>query len=119
MELEGQSNQVPVEMVTVPALGPEWGKAELHDMTKRAKREKKSESRKEKWKQWNRGERGMCGSYCTTQGKYLYGLYLSCVLCKFILVILFPFNSTCSCFMVGKGWARASLLFSSGTILFF
>ncbi|KAF9453135.1 hypothetical protein P691DRAFT_659138 [Macrolepiota fuliginosa MF-IS2] len=55
----------PVEMVTVPALGPEWAKSELHDMTKAAKREKKTDSRKEKWKRWNRGETGMCGSYCT------------------------------------------------------
>lgn len=59
------ANTAPVEMVTVPALGPEWGKSELRDMTKAGRREKKKESRKEKWKQWNRGETGMCGSYCT------------------------------------------------------
>jgi hypothetical protein len=67
MEVEGTTALSPVEMVTVPALGPEWAKSELHDMTKASKREKKAESRREKWKRWNRGETGMCGSFCTRQ----------------------------------------------------
>jgi hypothetical protein len=52
----------PVEMVTVPALGPEWKKSEMHAMTKAAKRERKAESRKQLWQDWTRGRRG---------GKYL------------------------------------------------
>ncbi|KAJ6554903.1 hypothetical protein DFH09DRAFT_1165865 [Mycena vulgaris] len=48
----------PVEMVTVPALGAEWKKSELRDMTKAGKREKKSESRKQLWREWTRGDRG-------------------------------------------------------------
>jgi len=52
-------------MVTVPALGPEWQKSEMRDMTKAGRREKKAESRNEKWKAWKRGERGMCGKYFT------------------------------------------------------
>jgi hypothetical protein len=60
-------NETPtnVEMVTVPALGPEWGKEELRDMTESGRNEKKAESRREAWKAWNRGERGICGQYCT------------------------------------------------------
>ncbi|KAL1744239.1 hypothetical protein HDZ31DRAFT_39146 [Schizophyllum fasciatum] len=55
----------PVEMVTVPALGPEWGKEEMRNMTKKAKRARKYESRHDKWIAWKRGERGMCGKWFT------------------------------------------------------
>lgn len=74
-------NGAPVEMVTVPALGAEWGKSELRDMTKAGRREKKTETRQEKWKQWNRGERGMCGSYCTRKifVWFLFGFVVACV----------------------------------------
>jgi len=54
-----------VELVTVPALGPEWRKEEMRGMTKAAKREKKYESRREAWRAWNRGERGICGGWFT------------------------------------------------------
>ncbi|KAF9005520.1 hypothetical protein BDQ17DRAFT_1389814 [Cyathus striatus] len=54
-----------VELVTVPAMGAEWGREELKEMTKSARRERKAESRREFWKQWYRGERGMCGRYFT------------------------------------------------------
>lgn len=48
----------PVEMVTVPALGPEWKKSEMRDMTKAGKRERKAESRRQLWQDWTRGNRG-------------------------------------------------------------
>lgn len=54
-----------VEMVTVPALGAEWGKDELHQASKAGKRERKAESRKKFWKEWNRDQRGLCGHYFT------------------------------------------------------
>lgn len=63
--METASTAGPVEMITVPALGPEWKREEMRDMTKAGKREKKEESRRAKWKAWNRGERGMCGRYFT------------------------------------------------------
>jgi hypothetical protein len=53
------------ELVTVPAMGPEWSKAEMHNMTKAAKRERRQESRNQRWKAWNRGERGACGGWLT------------------------------------------------------
>ncbi|KAJ7068985.1 hypothetical protein B0H15DRAFT_925890 [Mycena belliarum] len=60
--LSGTSKAVestgPVELVTVPALGAEWKKSELRDMTKAGKREKKAESRKQLWRDWTRGNRG-------------------------------------------------------------
>ncbi|KAK7023076.1 hypothetical protein R3P38DRAFT_2957394 [Favolaschia claudopus] len=52
----------PVEMVTVPALGPEWKKSEMHDMTKASKREKKAERRKQLLQDWRRGKSG--GKWC-------------------------------------------------------
>lgn len=55
----------PVEMVTVPALGAEWGREEMRQMTKSARREKKADSRKEKFKAWRRDETGICGKYFT------------------------------------------------------
>lgn len=54
-----------VEMVTVPALGPEWKAEELRGMSKKAKRQEKMEEVATKWKRWNRGETGLCGSYFT------------------------------------------------------
>ncbi|KAJ7626634.1 hypothetical protein DFH06DRAFT_735290 [Mycena polygramma] len=48
----------PVEMVTVPALGPEWKKSEMRDMTKAGKRERKNESRKKWLQDWTQGRRG-------------------------------------------------------------
>ncbi|KAL1686457.1 hypothetical protein GGG16DRAFT_96872 [Schizophyllum commune] len=60
---DSASSAGPVEMVTVPALGPEWGKEEMRNMTKKARRERKYESRHDKWVAWKRGERGMCGKW--------------------------------------------------------
>jgi len=62
---ETESTVGPVELVTVPAMGAEWGRSEMRDMTKAGKREKKIESRTRKWKEWNRGERGLCGRWFT------------------------------------------------------
>ncbi|KAG5636093.1 hypothetical protein H0H81_009141 [Sphagnurus paluster] len=62
-DADGPSN--PVEMVTVPALGPEWGRSEMREMTKAGRREKKADVRRENLKSWNRGERGLCGKYFT------------------------------------------------------
>ncbi|KAI1788874.1 hypothetical protein LXA43DRAFT_610099 [Ganoderma leucocontextum] len=63
--LTGEQQPGGVEMVTVPALGPEWKADELHDMSKKAKREEKMENISSKWKAWNRGHTGLCGKYFT------------------------------------------------------
>lgn len=54
-----------VEMVTVPALGPEWKASELYDMSRTGKKERKSEARGQKWRAWRRGEQGLCGRWFT------------------------------------------------------
>lgn len=65
MKEETIASDGKVEMVTVPALGPEWAKDEMHGATKAGKRERKREARREFWKSFNRGERGLCGRYFT------------------------------------------------------
>lgn len=72
-----------VEMVTVPALGAEWGKDEMHQLTKAGKTERKIESRVEFWKSWNRGQRGLCGRYFTRKVFifFLFGLCCAYVYC--------------------------------------
>lgn len=79
-----------VEMVTVPALGAEWGKDELYSATKAGKREKRLETRKEFWKAWNRGERGLCGRYFTRKVLiwFLFGLCCAYVLSPLSLLPL-------------------------------
>ncbi|KAF8631041.1 hypothetical protein AX15_002649 [Amanita polypyramis BW_CC] len=79
----------PVEMVTVPALGSEWSKDELRDMTKSGRKEKKAESRREAWKAWNRGERGMCGRHCTRK-VFVFAMFILCVLVAVALAITIP-----------------------------
>jgi hypothetical protein len=72
------STHGPVEMVTVPTLGPEWQKSELRNMTKAAKREKKAEMIKRKWTGWKRDEEGLCGGWLTRR-RLIFVLFALCV----------------------------------------
>ncbi|EKM49804.1 uncharacterized protein PHACADRAFT_106737 [Phanerochaete carnosa HHB-10118-sp] len=65
IETPSEATTAPVEMVTVPALGPEWQKSEMGTVIKQTQREERSERRAQKWKEWRRGERGLCGRYFT------------------------------------------------------
>ncbi|PPQ84285.1 hypothetical protein CVT25_013223 [Psilocybe cyanescens] len=78
-----------VEMVTVPALGAEWGKDELYQASKAGKRQRKKESRAQFWKAWNRGERGLCGRYFTRKVLvwFLFGL---CVAVAIVIALTLP-----------------------------
>ncbi|WVQ74862.1 hypothetical protein IAR50_004469 [Cryptococcus sp. DSM 104548] len=49
------------ELVSVPVLGPEWRKGELHDMSRRGQSEIQGEKRVRAWREWNRDQRGLCG----------------------------------------------------------
>jgi hypothetical protein len=70
----------PVELVTVPALGPEWQRDELRNMTGAVKREQKAESRRQAWKEWNRGHRGICGKWFTKRMLIIFLFVLCCVI---------------------------------------
>ncbi|OJA09442.1 hypothetical protein AZE42_02617 [Rhizopogon vesiculosus] len=88
---EGDSDSAlaPVELVTVPALGPEWQKSEMKNMTKSGRREFKSDKRREKWKAWNRGETGMCGKWFTK--KFLiFFIFGWCAVIGAIIAITIP-----------------------------
>jgi hypothetical protein len=73
------NNSNPVEMVTVPALGPEWKASELKEMTKGGKNEVKRERRAQRWKEWRRGERGLCGRYLTKKFLAWFMFILLCM----------------------------------------
>ncbi|TFK60502.1 hypothetical protein BDN72DRAFT_872898 [Pluteus cervinus] len=83
------TNNGPVEMVTVPGLGPEWRKEEMRDMTKAGRRERKYDGRMDKFKAWNRGQRGMCGRYCTRK-VFVFALFGICGLVGLVLGFTIP-----------------------------
>jgi hypothetical protein len=87
--LKEEPDQGKVEMVTVPALGAEWGKDELHQATKAGRRERKQETSKQFWKSWNRGERGLCGRYFTRK-VLVWSLFALCVVTGIILAVTIP-----------------------------
>lgn len=73
----------PVEMVTVPVLGPEWKASELGNKPKKELEEAKRDVRARKWKEWKRGERGLCGRYFTR--KFLvWFAFAFCIACVVI-----------------------------------
>ncbi|KAI9509980.1 hypothetical protein F5148DRAFT_1274975 [Russula earlei] len=80
----------PVEMVTVPALGAEWGKDELKAMTKRGRREEKSEDRSRKWKAFNRGQYGLCGRKWLTRRTLVFVIFALCAAIAIVLAFVIP-----------------------------
>lgn len=87
---EESSTQGPVEMVTVPALGAEWRKDELKDMTKRGRREKDAENFGRKWKAFNRGEYGMFGRKWLTRRTLVFFLFGLCAAIGIVLAFTIP-----------------------------
>ncbi|KAI0298116.1 hypothetical protein B0F90DRAFT_1735099 [Multifurca ochricompacta] len=87
---EESSTQGPVEMVTVPALGAEWGKDELKDMTKRGRREKKSENFGRKWKAFHRGEYGLFGRKWLTRRLLVFTVFAICAVIGIVLAFVIP-----------------------------
>ncbi|KDR82566.1 hypothetical protein GALMADRAFT_58251 [Galerina marginata CBS 339.88] len=110
--LQEEPDQGKVEMVTVPALGAEWGKEELHQVTKAGKRERKLETRKQFWKSWNRGERGLCGRYFTRK-VLVWFLFGVCCAIGIVLAFTIPrvpsfaFNGGTPLVNATGSWAKA------------
>ncbi|EIW52438.1 uncharacterized protein TRAVEDRAFT_156213 [Trametes versicolor FP-101664 SS1] len=86
---EEPATQGNVEMVTVPALGPEWKAEEMRGMSKKAKREEKIENAAVKWKEWKRGQRGLCGKYFTRKFTAWFVFFLVAAI-ALVLVFTIP-----------------------------
>jgi len=86
---ETESNTGPVEMVTVPALGPEWKASEVGVNRKRILKQEQAERRAQKWKEWRRGERGLCGRYFTRKFTAWF-LFAFCIAVGITLVFVIP-----------------------------
>ncbi|GJE92613.1 hypothetical protein PsYK624_087680 [Phanerochaete sordida] len=89
VDAPSEATTMPVEMVTVPALGPEWQKSEMGTVAKKARREDRADRRKQKWKEWKRGERGMCGRYFTRKFTVWFMFFLI-VAVGIVLVFVIP-----------------------------
>lgn len=89
IDAPSEATTAPVEMVTVPALGPEWQKSELGAVAKKLKREERAERRKQKWKEWKRGERGLCGRYFTRKFTAWFCFFLA-VAVGIVLIFVIP-----------------------------
>jgi hypothetical protein len=86
---ETASMSGPVEMVTVPALGPEWKRSEMRDMTKAGRREKRTEGRMQIWKAWNRDQRGICFPWLTRR-VFVFILFGLCTAIGIVIAICLP-----------------------------
>jgi hypothetical protein len=81
---EDPATKGPVELVTVPALGAEWGKNELKAMTKKGRKEDKSEDFGRKWKAFNRGQYGLFGSKWLTRRTVVFFVFGLCTAYVFL-----------------------------------
>lgn len=88
--VEEDSNKGPVEMVTVPALGAEWGKDELKAMTKKGRKEQNSEPFGRKWRAFNRGQYGLFGNKWLTRRTVVFTIFAVCVIIGVTLAFVIP-----------------------------
>jgi hypothetical protein len=86
---DADSTLGPVEMVTVPALGPEWKASEMRNMTKAGKREQKADTRRRMWQGWRRDEYGICGGWLTRK-VLVFTLFGLCVVIGIVLAFTIP-----------------------------
>ncbi|KAN0118481.1 hypothetical protein V8E52_005211 [Russula decolorans] len=88
--VEEDANKGPVELVTVPALGAEWGKDELQAMTKKGRKEQKSEPFGRKWRAFNRGQYGLFGTKWLTRRTVVFIVFAVCAIIGVTLAIVIP-----------------------------
>ena len=82
--MAGDTSSVgPVELVTVPALGAEWKRSELQQMTSKGRKELRSNGGKlRSWRAWTRDQRGICGRWGTRKHLAIF-LFVLCAMCVF------------------------------------
>lgn len=78
--VDSEGTPAPVELVTLPALGPEWERSEMKQMTKSGRREIKNDERRAKWRAWNRGEIGLCGTKWFTKKFLVFFIFAWCIM---------------------------------------
>ncbi|KAG9308846.1 hypothetical protein JVU11DRAFT_8606 [Chiua virens] len=87
---DNDSSLAQVELVTVPALGPEWERSEMKKMTRSGRRELKSDERRAQWRAWNRGEIGLCGTKWFTKKFLVFFIFAWCAIIAIVLAITIP-----------------------------
>ncbi|KDQ06969.1 hypothetical protein BOTBODRAFT_140559 [Botryobasidium botryosum FD-172 SS1] len=80
----------PVELVTVPAFGPEWKASELREMTKAGKSEIRADKRKVKFKAWWRDQRGLCGVPWLTRKNLVWITFGLIIVIAVLLIVTIP-----------------------------
>jgi len=78
------------EMVSVPVLGPDWQKSELHDLSRRGKSEIRQERRVRAWREWKRDQRGLFGVRWLTRKALVFSLFAICVALAVTLFFTIP-----------------------------
>ncbi|TFY51868.1 hypothetical protein EVG20_g10802, partial [Dentipellis fragilis] len=80
----------PVELVTVPALGPEWKAEEMAHMTRRGRNADKNHERVRWWRAWGRGQTGMCGQRWLTRRVFVFVIFALCGIIALVLAFTIP-----------------------------
>ncbi|GFZ49453.1 hypothetical protein JCM24511_07573 [Saitozyma sp. JCM 24511] len=78
------------ELVSVPVLGPEWDKSELHDLSRRGQAEIGAEKRRTAWLAWTRDQRGICGVRWLTRRVVVFGMFVFCAALAVTLYFTIP-----------------------------
>ncbi|WVR07461.1 hypothetical protein IAU60_004502 [Kwoniella sp. DSM 27419] len=60
------------ELISVPVLGAEWQKSELHELSRRGQSELRGEKRTRAWREFTRDQRGMCGIRWMTRKLFVF-----------------------------------------------
>jgi hypothetical protein len=84
-KVDGEDNSIKegphkTEMVTVPVMGSEWTKRELHDMSKTGKKANAAEARREKMREFWRGNKGLCGIRWLTRKVIVIIVFVCCIM---------------------------------------
>ncbi|KAF8334684.1 uncharacterized protein EI90DRAFT_3049835 [Cantharellus anzutake] len=89
-EMASTTSDGPVEMVTVPAFGPEWRKDELWAMSTRGRAEERSYRRGLAWKEWTSDRRGLFGKKWLTRKVIVWFTFGLVILIAVSLALFLP-----------------------------
>jgi hypothetical protein len=89
-EIDKTSSLGPVEMVTVPAMGPEWSKNEMREMTKAGRRERKNAQRGNPIQSFRRDKTGLCGIKWLNRKFLTFFIFALIVVIGIILAFTIP-----------------------------